>query len=98
MPRPGSPSSPGSGPGTFLLGGCSGGGLVRVADESAVDEDRFPALPVRLAGPRLLEATSKPDSAKANGVDLLSEDGTEANIDDPAAVEALEYTVSLIEA
>jgi multiple sugar transport system substrate-binding protein len=36
--------------------------------------------------------------AKANGVDLLSEDGTEANIDDPAVVEALEYTVSLIEA
>jgi multiple sugar transport system substrate-binding protein len=36
--------------------------------------------------------------AKANGVDLLSEDGTEANIDDPAVVEALEYTVSLIDA
>ena len=36
--------------------------------------------------------------AKANGVDLLSEDGTEANLDDPAVVEALEYTVSLIEA
>jgi multiple sugar transport system substrate-binding protein len=36
--------------------------------------------------------------AKANGVDLLSEDGTEANIDDPAVVEALEFTVSLIEA
>jgi multiple sugar transport system substrate-binding protein len=36
--------------------------------------------------------------AKANGVDLLSEDGTQANIDDPAVVEALEFTVSLIEA
>jgi multiple sugar transport system substrate-binding protein len=36
--------------------------------------------------------------AKANGVDLLSEDGTEANIDDPAVVEALEFTVNLIEA
>ena len=36
--------------------------------------------------------------AGANGVDLLSEDGTEANIDDPAVVEALEYTASLIEA
>jgi multiple sugar transport system substrate-binding protein len=36
--------------------------------------------------------------AKANGVDLLSEDGAEANIDDPAVVEALEYTVGLVEA
>ena len=35
--------------------------------------------------------------AKANGVDILSEDGLEANLDDPKAVEALEYTVSLIE-
>lgn len=36
--------------------------------------------------------------AKANGADLLSEDGLEANLDDPKVVEALEYTVSLIEA
>jgi multiple sugar transport system substrate-binding protein len=35
--------------------------------------------------------------AKANGVDLLSEDGRQANLDDPKAVEALEFTVSLIE-
>jgi multiple sugar transport system substrate-binding protein len=35
--------------------------------------------------------------AKANGVDLLSEDGREANLDDPKAIDALEYTVSLIE-
>jgi multiple sugar transport system substrate-binding protein len=36
--------------------------------------------------------------AKANGVDLLNKDGTEANIDDPAVVEALDYTAGLIEA
>jgi multiple sugar transport system substrate-binding protein len=35
--------------------------------------------------------------AKANGVDLLSEDGRTARLDDPKAVEALEFTASLIE-
>jgi multiple sugar transport system substrate-binding protein len=35
--------------------------------------------------------------ARANGTRLLSEDGLEANLDDPKVVEALEYTVSLIE-
>jgi multiple sugar transport system substrate-binding protein len=35
--------------------------------------------------------------AKANGVDLLSEDGRSANLDDPKAIEALELTVGLIE-
>jgi multiple sugar transport system substrate-binding protein len=35
--------------------------------------------------------------AKANGVDLLSEDGRTANLDDSKAIEALEFTVSLIE-
>ena len=35
--------------------------------------------------------------AKANGVDLLSEDGLTAHLDDPKGIEALEYTVGLIE-
>lgn len=33
--------------------------------------------------------------AKANGVDLLSQDGRTANLDDPKAVEALEFAASL---
>jgi multiple sugar transport system substrate-binding protein len=33
--------------------------------------------------------------AKANGVDLLSDDGKTANLDDPKAVEALEFAVSV---
>jgi len=33
--------------------------------------------------------------AKANGVDLISEDGRTAMLDDPAAVEALEWAVSI---
>jgi multiple sugar transport system substrate-binding protein len=33
--------------------------------------------------------------AKANGVDLISEDGRTAQLDDPAAVEALEWAVSI---
>jgi multiple sugar transport system substrate-binding protein len=36
--------------------------------------------------------------AKANGVEMLSEDGTKANLDDPKLVGALEYAVSLITA
>jgi len=36
--------------------------------------------------------------AKANGVDMLSEDGKTANLDDPKLVAALEYAVGLIEA
>lgn len=36
--------------------------------------------------------------AKANGVDMLSADGTKANLDDPKLVAALEYAVSLINA
>jgi multiple sugar transport system substrate-binding protein len=36
--------------------------------------------------------------AKANGADLLSKDGLHAHLDDPKAVEALEYTKSLIDA
>jgi multiple sugar transport system substrate-binding protein len=36
--------------------------------------------------------------AKANGVDMLSEDGTKANLDDPKLVAALDYAVSLIDA
>jgi|tagenome__1003787_1003787.scaffolds.fasta_scaffold20935281_1 multiple sugar transport system substrate-binding protein len=36
--------------------------------------------------------------AKANGVDMLSDDGTKANLDDPKLVAALEYTVGLINA
>ena len=35
--------------------------------------------------------------AHANGVDLLSQDGKTVNFDDPKAVEALEYTTSLID-
>ena len=35
--------------------------------------------------------------AHANGVDLLSADGKTANLDDPKAVEALQYTMSLID-
>ena len=38
-----------------------------------------------------------PLSAKANGVELLSEDGLTARLDDPKAIEALEDTVGLIE-
>jgi multiple sugar transport system substrate-binding protein len=33
--------------------------------------------------------------AKANGVDLISEDGRTANLDDPKAVEALDFAVSI---
>lgn len=36
--------------------------------------------------------------AKANGVDLISEDGRTANLDDPAVVEALEWGVSIYDA
>jgi len=36
--------------------------------------------------------------AKAYGVDMLSEDGRTANLDDPKLVAALEYSVSLIDA
>ena len=36
--------------------------------------------------------------AKANGVSIISEDGRTANLADPKLVEALEYTVSLIDA
>jgi multiple sugar transport system substrate-binding protein len=36
--------------------------------------------------------------AKANGVEMLSADGTKANLDDPKLVAALEYAVSLINA
>jgi len=36
--------------------------------------------------------------AKANGVDLISEDGRTAQIDDPAVVEALEFAVSVYDA
>jgi multiple sugar transport system substrate-binding protein len=36
--------------------------------------------------------------AKANGVDILSEDGRTANLDDPKLVAALEYAVGLIDA
>lgn len=36
--------------------------------------------------------------AKARGVDLLSEDGRTANLDDPAAIEALEWAVGIYEA
>ena len=35
--------------------------------------------------------------AKANGVDILSEDGLEANLDDPKVVEAVEFGLSLIQ-
>lgn len=35
--------------------------------------------------------------AKANGVDLLSEDGKTANLDDPKAVEALEFAAAIYE-
>jgi multiple sugar transport system substrate-binding protein len=35
--------------------------------------------------------------AKANGADLISEDGKTANLDDPKVIEALEYTAGLIE-
>jgi multiple sugar transport system substrate-binding protein len=35
--------------------------------------------------------------AKANGVEMISEDGRTANLDDPEIVSALEYTVGLIE-
>ncbi|HVU78067.1 MAG TPA: extracellular solute-binding protein [Gaiellaceae bacterium] len=35
--------------------------------------------------------------AKANGVDLLSKDGRTAHLDDPRAIEALKYAVSLID-
>ncbi|GAB2681941.1 ABC transporter substrate-binding protein [Thalassiella azotivora] len=35
--------------------------------------------------------------AQANGVEVLSEDGTRANLDDPAVVEAVEFTASLVE-
>ncbi|WP_409186539.1 extracellular solute-binding protein [Amycolatopsis sp. VS8301801F10] len=34
--------------------------------------------------------------ARANGVQILSDDGLKANLDDPKAVQALEYAVSLI--
>ncbi|HEY7594118.1 MAG TPA: extracellular solute-binding protein [Actinophytocola sp.] len=36
--------------------------------------------------------------AKANGVEMLSDDGKKANLDDPKLVDALEYTVGLIDA
>jgi multiple sugar transport system substrate-binding protein len=36
--------------------------------------------------------------AKANGVDLISEDGRTAQLDDPAVVEALEWAVSIYDA
>jgi len=36
--------------------------------------------------------------AKANGVDLISEDGREAKLDDPGAVEALEWAVGIYDA
>jgi multiple sugar transport system substrate-binding protein len=36
--------------------------------------------------------------AKANGVDMISEDGKKANLDDPKIIAALEYTVGLINA
>lgn len=36
--------------------------------------------------------------AKANGVDLISEDGKTAQLDDPAVIEALEWAVSIYEA
>ncbi len=36
--------------------------------------------------------------ARANGVDMISEDGKEANLDDPKLIAALEYTVGLINA
>ena len=36
--------------------------------------------------------------AKANGVEMLSEDGRKANLDDPKLVAGLEYAVSLIDA
>lgn len=36
--------------------------------------------------------------AKANGVDILSEDGRTANLDDPKLIAALEYAVGLIDA
>ena len=36
--------------------------------------------------------------ARANGVELLSEDGREANLDDPAAIEALEWAVGIYDA
>ncbi|WP_460723519.1 extracellular solute-binding protein [Microbacterium aureliae] len=36
--------------------------------------------------------------AKANGADLISEDGREANLDDPAVVEALEWAVGIYDA
>lgn len=36
--------------------------------------------------------------AKANGVDMISEDGRTANLDDPKLIAALEYTVGLINA
>ena len=36
--------------------------------------------------------------AHSNGVDLLSEDGRQANLDDPAVVEALEFATGLYEA
>ncbi|GGH41822.1 ABC transporter substrate-binding protein [Microbacterium album] len=36
--------------------------------------------------------------AKANGADLISEDGREARLDDPAAIEALEWAVSIYDA
>ena len=36
--------------------------------------------------------------AKANGVDLISEDGRTAQIDDPAVVEALEFAVDIYDA
>lgn len=36
--------------------------------------------------------------AKANGVEMISDDGKKANLDDPKIVAALEYTVGLIDA
>ena len=36
--------------------------------------------------------------AKANGVDLISDDGRTANLDDPGVVEALEWAVSIYDA
>jgi len=36
--------------------------------------------------------------AKSNGVDLLSEDGRTANLDDPAVIEALEFAVGIYDA
>src|SRR5690606_27677914 len=36
--------------------------------------------------------------AKANGADLLSEDGRTAQLDDPAVVEALEFAVGVYDA